>query len=345
MSYPQIPLNYDRDLWLCACGDVQAKDNQPVNRDEILAYYDSTRDIEAAKHGYRLIRIMHGQINFGSKDAAAVLAELISSEEESEEQSTNDTPCPRTPVKIGLYLQTYELHGDSHIFEEAMDVVRASDIDILVFPEIAYFPFSEEYRQSDFLSDQDVQILYQKTIDLSRDIGKAVVVCNEDSYGAIMSIYANAAASDGETIYQDYIKHTMTEFSACDIENYREYAEQAFQPILYRGNRIGLTICYDCNHAMFSRKYGQSGVDIILNSTGGNVVYDKWFKYNKVRAIENNCFTFVTMAGDGTAAHPSQLCVRVYANGQGNGTQTAEWDRFREKKHLWRYLCLRHRRV
>ena len=304
MSYPQIPLNYDRDLWLRACGDVQAKDNQPVNRDEIRAYYDSTRDIEAAKHGYRLIRIMHGQINFGSKDAAAVLAELISSEEESEEQSTNDTPCPRTPVKIGLYLQTYELHGDLHIFEEAMDVVRASDIDILVFPEIAYFPFSEEYRQSDFLSDQDVQILYQKTIDLSRDIGKAVVVCNEDSYGAIMSIYANAAASDGETIYQDYIKHTMTEFSACDIENYREYAEQAFQPILYRGNRIGLTICYDCNHAMFSRKYGQSGVDIILNSTGGNVVYDKWFKYNKVRAIENNCFTFVTMAGDGTAAHP-----------------------------------------
>ncbi len=28
-----------------------------------------------------------------------------------------------------------------------------------------------------------------------------------------MSIYANAFASDTETLYKDYIKHTMTEFS------------------------------------------------------------------------------------------------------------------------------------
>ena len=48
---------------------------------------------------------------------------------------------------------------------------------------------------------------------------------------------------------------------------------------------------------MFSRKYYQNGVDIILNGTGGNVVYNKWHKYNKVRAIENECFTFVTMGG------------------------------------------------
>lgn len=304
MSYPHIPLSFDKDLWLRACRDIQAKDNQPVNRDEVRAYYDSTRDIEAAKYGYRLIRIMHGQIDFESKNAAAVLAELIGVKAQSAAQNTPADTVPRKPIKIGLYLQTYELHGTSYIFEKAMDVVRASDIDILVFPEIAYFPFSEEYRQSDFLSDHDVQKLYRKTIDLSRDIGKAVVVCNEDTYGTIMSIYANAFASDEETLSKDYIKHTMTDFSACDIENYREYAEEAFQPILYRGYRIGLTICYDCNHAIFSRKYGQNGVDIILNSTGGNVVYDKWFKYNKVRAIENNCFTFVTMAGDGTAAHP-----------------------------------------
>lgn len=304
MSYPQIPLNYDRNLWLHACRDVQAKDNQPANRDEIRAYYDSTRDIEAAKHGYQLIRIMHGQINFESKEAAAKLAELMGIEAQNVVQNSDAKAVPQKSVKIGLYLQTYELHGDLHVYEKAMDVVRASDIDILVFPEISYFPFSEEYRQSDFLSDHDLQILYQKTIALSQDLGKAVVVCNEDSYGRIMSIYANAFATDGETPCQNYIKHTMTEFSACDIENYREYAEQAFQPILYRGNRIGLTICYDCNHAIFSRKYGQNGVDIILNSTGGNVVYDKWFKYNKVRAIENNCFTFVTMAGDGTVSTP-----------------------------------------
>ena len=44
--------------------------------------------------------------------------------------------------------------------------------------------------------------------------------------------------------------------------------------------------------------YGMYGIDLIVNSTGGNVVYDKWFKYNKARAIENNCYTLVTMGGD-----------------------------------------------
>lgn len=309
MSYPQIPLNFDRDLWICACKDIQAKDNQPVNRDETRAYYDSTRDIEAAKHGYQLIRIMHGQIDFETEGADKRLIALLDVAKQKETRHIDAQPHPqvtdaddshRKSIKVGLYLQTHEIHGDLHTFEKAMDVVRASDIDILVFPEFAYFPFVKEYRQSDFLSVRDLQVLYRKTIALSRDIGRAVVICNEDSHGAIMSIYANAFAEDGETVCKNYIKHTMTSFSACDIENYQEYAEEAFQPIVYRGNRIGLTICYDCNHSMFSRKYGLNSVDIILNSTGGNVKYDKWFKYNKVRAIENNCFIFVTMGGDGT---------------------------------------------
>ena len=56
-----------------------------------------------------------------------------------------------------------------------------------------------------------------------------------------------------------------------------------------------MTACYDCNHAMFSRKYGLNGVDVIVNCTGGDVEKDKWYKYNKARAIENECFNFVTM--------------------------------------------------
>lgn len=65
-----------------------------------------------------------------------------------------------------------------------------------------------------------------------------------------------------------------------------------------------MTICYDCNHSLFSRMYGVAGVDIIVNSTGGDVVYDKWHKYNRGRAIENNSYVFVTMGGDGTKKNP-----------------------------------------
>lgn len=50
-----------------------------------------------------------------------------------------------------------------------------------------------------------------------------------------------------------------------------------------------MTACYDCNQAMFSRKFGLNGVDIIVNSTGGDVEKDKWYKYNKACEFKLFC--------------------------------------------------------
>lgn len=66
-----------------------------------------------------------------------------------------------------------------------------------------------------------------------------------------------------------------------------------------------MTICYDCNHALFSRMYGIKNIDMIINSTGGNVVYSKWYRYNKVRAIENECFNLCTMGYDANCSNDS----------------------------------------
>ena len=60
-SYRDIPVLYDRSLWIKACKDIGARDNAPVNRDEIRAYYDSIRDIACYEHGYKLLRIMHAE--------------------------------------------------------------------------------------------------------------------------------------------------------------------------------------------------------------------------------------------------------------------------------------------
>lgn len=100
------------------------------------------------------------------------------------------------------------------------------------------------------------------------------------------------------------IKHTMTQASVFEISDYPEFACEMFEPILFKRKKIGLTICYDCNHSVFSRVWGENGVDIIINSTGGDVVYDKWYKYNKARAIENHCYNFVTMGGNGDKDNP-----------------------------------------
>lgn len=76
-TYPGIPLSYDRGLWIKACTDIQASSKSHVNRDETRAFYDSIRDMEAAQNGYRLVRIMHGQIDFEQPDAAEKLCQLL----------------------------------------------------------------------------------------------------------------------------------------------------------------------------------------------------------------------------------------------------------------------------
>ncbi len=199
-------------------------------------------------------------------------------------------------LKIGLYLQGKAADCLNGGFDRAMAAVRQSDIDFLVLPEFSRVPFEETFHNADLLDKQQLADIYERTLAFSRDIGRAVVICNNDRKGMIVCIWANAFVADGETRCKNYIKHTMTGWSACQLDDaYPAYAEEAFTPIHYRGYRIGMTACYDCNHAMFSRKYGLNGVDVIVNCTGGDVEKDKWYKYNKARAIENSCFTFVTM--------------------------------------------------
>ena len=77
LAYKSIPVNYDRKLWINACADIMAKDNDPIDRDETRAYYDSMRDILAYKNGYKLIRIMHGQVDFTTKESLKWLKETI----------------------------------------------------------------------------------------------------------------------------------------------------------------------------------------------------------------------------------------------------------------------------
>ncbi|MBU3198553.1 hypothetical protein LL037_18995 [Clostridium estertheticum] len=77
LYYPDISVYFDRQLWIQACNDINAKDGQPVNRDEVRAYYDSVRDIESSKQGYKLVRIMHGQTDFEADGAEESLKKQL----------------------------------------------------------------------------------------------------------------------------------------------------------------------------------------------------------------------------------------------------------------------------
>ena len=114
LSYQETPTVYDRNLWIQACVDIQARDNHPADRDEIRAYYDSVRDIEATKHEYTLIRIMHGQVDFIASDAEQKLRNMLGMADVQStiptiKQDYADAEKKHKPLKVGLYLQQCHL--------------------------------------------------------------------------------------------------------------------------------------------------------------------------------------------------------------------------------------------
>lgn len=183
-------------------------------------------------------------------------------------------------------------------FDKTMKLVKTSDLDLLVFPESCKVPdrYFDEIPEEDF---EDLASVYEQiALKISREIGKAVIVgfedCLDEGECMITNAYANAHALDNETGLTHYDKHTMVERSPFDFEDYMDYGVCGYFPVIkLKGYKIGMTICYDCNHAPFSRIYGMQGVDLLINSSGQDLDFYKWYKYNKVRAIENDCFNLV----------------------------------------------------
>ncbi|MCQ2400789.1 MAG: hypothetical protein MJ059_02570 [Lachnospiraceae bacterium] len=309
-AYRNIPVLFDRELWIKACNDISAKDNSPVNRDEIRAFYDSTRDIACYQNGYRLIRIMHGQMDFNKPDTEQYLKIMLGMESDQKESSGEN----ENRLKVAMFLQTDELKNLKS-FREVLPLLKSCDADIVVFPECCYVPFVQDMVNRDIFEDKDQKHILDLCLEFSREIKKAVVISSEDRFNTIFSVFANAYATGDETKTTLYVKHTMAGSSCLDIPNYYDIAPGIFDPAVIKNFLVGMTICYDCNHALFSRMYGYYGIDLIVNSTGGDVIYDKWFKYNKARAIENNCYTLVTMGHDGTAENNHNFVFGFNKNG------------------------------
>jgi len=74
---PNLNLGFDKNKWCEACENIKATDNDPEYRDEQRAFYDSVRDILAARNGMTLIRIKDGDYDWES--GTEVLNELINS--------------------------------------------------------------------------------------------------------------------------------------------------------------------------------------------------------------------------------------------------------------------------
>ena len=88
-NYPStIKLHFLKETWINACKKINAKDNSPIDRDEKRAFYDTVRDIEAFRHGYKLVRIKHGDIDWEADGAEKHLQQIVSVADKQNENHT-----------------------------------------------------------------------------------------------------------------------------------------------------------------------------------------------------------------------------------------------------------------
>lgn len=110
--YPEsIQLHYFKESWIEACDRINAKDNDPIDRDERRAYYDTVRDIEANRNGYKLVRIKHGDFNWEEPGAEIHLKNLLSFK-------PTVKSIPEGKHKIARLIVTgkdYDEHGNPYI--------------------------------------------------------------------------------------------------------------------------------------------------------------------------------------------------------------------------------------
>ena len=110
--YPDsITLHYSKESWIETCDRINAKDNDPIDRDERRAYYDTVRDIEAYRNGYKLVRIKHGDFNWEEPGAGIHLKNLLSFK-----SKINDIPAGKHKIaRLIVTGKDYDEHGNPNI--------------------------------------------------------------------------------------------------------------------------------------------------------------------------------------------------------------------------------------
>ena len=77
-NYPDgLRLGFDKSTWISACETTKATDSHPKYHDEQRAFYDSLRDILAARNGITVIRIKNGDYDWSSEAGTKDMEKLL----------------------------------------------------------------------------------------------------------------------------------------------------------------------------------------------------------------------------------------------------------------------------
>jgi hypothetical protein len=129
--YPaDLELQFNKSEWREACRSIQATDPTPPNRDEQRAFYDSLRDILAARNGVRLIRLRYGSYDWTGPGADEQLSLILDASVPSPVAQATQDACPATEAikKIAVVSHDYNVADKTGHYDYSEDLARINRI-------------------------------------------------------------------------------------------------------------------------------------------------------------------------------------------------------------------------
>jgi len=130
VHYPSdLNFGFDIDKWHEACANIKAIDLDPIYRDEQRAFYDSVKDILAVRNGMTLIRIKHGDYDWGSGAGKKAIEDLITPKANAcisnLEENIEEMACYYSRIQRAYR----EWAGQFHGHEEVIGWLKENGID------------------------------------------------------------------------------------------------------------------------------------------------------------------------------------------------------------------------
>lgn len=189
-------------------------------------------------------------------------------------------PTPRS-LRVALVVPDYRYRwDDSRRFqlEGLRKMCREGEIDLVVFPE-SYEDGSAESVEA-----------------WADDLGVAVLVGVAHEDGFQLAAYRNPRPEPGETAAHLYVKHSTAARLAYDWPGYRGASDPMFDPIVLRGERIGVLICHDMFFGLPLHHESARGATMFVDISGGDVNEAKWTNVVRGRSVELRAPFLCTMA-------------------------------------------------
>jgi hypothetical protein len=132
---PDLALGFDRQEWLRACRTFRATDPTPPYRDEQRAFYDSLRDILAARNGVRIIRLRYGTFDWTGAGTEAQLCNLLASGQAPVSQPATGPiaqaaahPAVGQIRKVALVSHNYNVADDRGLYDYSEHFARINKL-------------------------------------------------------------------------------------------------------------------------------------------------------------------------------------------------------------------------